>query len=103
MVTFELDPDNPPPLTAEQKARLARLAEMPKSAIDTTDIPELDWTTGIVVHDPFAQPPTKSRIKEFLIDSDIIYWILNQVGEEGYQDKMNAMLRRAMDEERAER
>lgn len=101
-VTYELDPDNPPELTPEQEARLQALTAMPDSEIDTTDIPELDWDKGIVVRNPWADPPTKTKIKEFLVDSDIIYWILKQAGD-GWQEKMNAMLRRAMREEREER
>ena len=76
---------------------------MPDSEIDTTDIPELDWSQGVVIRNPWIKPPTKTRLKEFFIDSDIMYWVVKQVGNEGYQDKLNAMLRRAMDEERAER
>ena len=57
---------------------------------------------AIKVRNPWADPPTKTKIKEFLVDSDIIYWILKQVGD-GWQEKMNAMLRRAMREEREER
>ena len=102
LVRYEFDPNNPPPLTPEQEAELQALAAMPDSEIDTTDIPELDWDKGIVVRNPWAAPPTKTKIKEFLVDSDIIYWILKQVGD-GWQEKMNAMLRRAMREEREER
>ena len=78
---------------------------MPDSEIDYSDIPPLDderWEKGIDVRNPWADPPTKTKIKEFLVDSDIIYWILKQVGD-GRQEKMNAMLRRAMREEREER
>ena len=78
---------------------------MPESAIDTSDIPEMDeerMRRAIKVRNPWADPPTKTKIKEFLVDSDIIYWILKQVGD-GWQEKMNTMLRRAMREEREER
>ena len=102
MVYYEVDPANPPSLTPEQEERLRRLAARPDSEIDTSDIPPLEFTSGVVVRDPFVRPPLKSKVKEFLIDSDIIYWILKQVGD-GWQEKMNAMLRRAMREEREER
>lgn len=101
MVYCAVDPANPPPLTPEQEEEIRRLAAMPDSEIDFSDIPELEFTSGVVVRDPFARPPTKSKVKEFLVDSDIIYWVINRAGE-GYQDKLNAMLRRAMEEERAE-
>ena len=100
LVYYEVYPANPPPLTAEQKEELRRLAAMPDSEIDTSDIPPLEFTSGVVVRDPFVRPPLKSKVKEFLVDSDIIYWVINQAGD-GYQDKLNAMLRRAMEEERA--
>ena len=104
LVRYEFDPNNPPPLTSEQIAELQALAAMPDSAIDTSDIPEMDeerMRSAIKVRNPWADPPTKTKIKEFLVDSDIIYWILKQVGD-GRQEKMNAMLRRAMREEREE-
>lgn len=100
MVYYEVDPANPPPLTPEQEAQVRRLAALPDSAIDTSDIPELDRDSGLVVRDPFVRPPTKSKVKEFLVDSDIIYWVINQAGA-GYMDKLNSMLRRAMEEERS--
>ena len=37
-----IDPDNPPPLTQEQKARLKALTELPDSEIDYSDISPLD-------------------------------------------------------------
>ena len=101
LVYYEVDPANPPQLTPEQKERLRRLAALPADKIDTSDIPELTFSNGVVVRNPFARPPLKSKVKEFLIDSDIIYWVINRAGD-GYQDKLNAMLRRAMEEERAE-
>lgn len=100
LVYYDVDPANPPSLTPEQEERLRRLAARPDCEIDTSDIPPLEFTSGVVVRDPFVRPPLKSKVKEFLIDSDIIYWVINQAGE-GYMDKLNAMLRRAMEEERA--
>ena len=42
MVKFSFDPSNLTELTAQQKAELAALKNIPDSAIDYTDIPELD-------------------------------------------------------------
>lgn len=39
IVSMELDPTNPAPLTRKQKAELAALAEMPDEKIDYSDIP----------------------------------------------------------------
>jgi len=54
-VRHELDLSNPPPLTDAQKAELKVLAELPDSAIDTSDIPPLDdafWKKA--VRNPFC-------------------------------------------------
>lgn len=83
------------------------LAEMPEpDDIDFSDIPEIDderWAKAVKVRNPWMTPPTKTTLERLEVDSDIIYWILNKVGEAGYQEKINAMLRRAMDEERGRR
>ena len=105
-VVFEFDPNAPQTFTPEQEAEIEALAEMPDSEIDYSDIPPLEErernrTHKITLGNPWITPPTKSVLDGFLIDSDIIHWVLHQVGGDGYMDKMNAMLRRAMDEERA--
>ena len=41
MVKREVDLQNPPPLTDEQRARLSMLTKMPDSDIDYSDIPPL--------------------------------------------------------------
>ncbi len=41
-ITFEIDFDNPPPLTAKQRAMLAALDKLPDEEIDLSDMPELD-------------------------------------------------------------
>lgn len=83
------------------------LAEMPEpDDIDYSDIPELDdeqMKNAVKVRNPWMTPPTKTTLERLEVDSDIIYWILNKVGEAGYQEKINAMLRQAMDEERGQR
>jgi uncharacterized protein (DUF4415 family) len=80
---YSLDPHNPPPLTDKQKAELEALAAMPDSEIDYSDIP--------------AAQPSYSSSKETAtvrLDSDILAW-LRSYGN-GYQAKINAVLRRAM-------
>jgi|GEM_PF-4948227 hypothetical protein len=42
MITYEFDPANPPALTPMQKAELKKLAAMPDSSIDFSDIPQID-------------------------------------------------------------
>ena len=107
-VSVEFDPSKIKPLTPEEhEARLKALEEMPEADdIDYSDIPEIDderWEKAVKVRNPWMTPPTKTTLEKLQVDSDIIFWILNKVGEEGYQDKINAMLRRAMDEERGQR
>ena len=47
-VKFNLDPNHPTPLTAQQRKRLKRVAAMPDEEIDYSDIPRqtgaLQWT-----------------------------------------------------------
>jgi hypothetical protein len=50
MVIYEFDPANPPSLTPTQKAELKKLAAMPDSSIDFSDIPQLDerfWDNAV--------------------------------------------------------
>ena len=90
LVIYSVDPKNPPELTHEQEEELRRLAALPDSEIDTSDIPEVrEWPQRMV---------DVSRIR---LDAEVVRWILKQVGSEHWQDKLNAMLRRAMEEERA--
>ena len=102
---IELDPAAVRHVTPEEhRARLAALEVPDDSEIDFSDIPKMDaerWREAVKVRNPWMVPPTKTTLEKVKVDSDIIFWILNQVGEEGYQDKLNAMLRRAMEEERA--
>lgn len=102
-VVFEFDPNNPQPLTPEQKAEIEALAKIPDSELDYSDITPLtdeEWEKKVIIGNPWITPPTKTLLKKVMVDSDIIFWILRQVGEEGYQEKMNAMLRQAMEMER---
>src|SRR5260363_202527 len=59
--------DTLPPLTAAQKANLSRLAALPDSEIDTSDIPELSdaqWQTA--VRGRFHKP-TKTVVTTVLV------------------------------------
>jgi hypothetical protein len=56
-VTFELDAENPGPLSPEQKAELSALAGLPDDEIDTSDIPPLSdsfWKGA--ERNPFYRP-----------------------------------------------
>jgi uncharacterized protein (DUF4415 family) len=93
IIRYEIDLDNPPRLTEEQKTRLKALAEKQDSEIDCGDIPELDekfWQNA--VRNPFYRPTKKSTTVR--IDSDVLAWYKRQ--GKGYQTKINATLRKAM-------
>jgi uncharacterized protein (DUF4415 family) len=93
IIRYEIDLDNPPHLTKEQKARLKALAEKPDNEIDCSDIPELDdnfWKNA--VRNPFYRPTKTSTTVR--IDSDVLAWYKRQ--GKGYQTKINATLRKAM-------
>jgi uncharacterized protein (DUF4415 family) len=82
-----------PPLTEERKAELKKLAEMPDSEIDYSDIPPLDevfWERA--VPNPFYKPvKTHASVR---IDSDVLVWLKSK--GKGYQTRINAILREAM-------
>ncbi len=86
-VTFEIDFDNPPPLTAKQEAMLAALDKLPDDKIDLSDMPELDPS----LYRP-ARPLKKSA--SVRLDADVLAW-LRSFGK-GYQSRMNAILRHEM-------
>ena len=93
LVRYEVDLNNPPPLTKEQKAELKALSEMPDSDIDFSDIPPLTddfWKNA--VRNPFYKPVKSSTTVR--LDSDVLAWLKSQ--GKGYQTRINAILREAM-------
>jgi uncharacterized protein (DUF4415 family) len=82
-----------PPLSEEDRLDLRRLADLPDSDIDLSDIPE--WTAEDfknAVRGAYYRP-TKGQITA-KVDQDVIAW-LKSAGP-GYQTRMNAILRREM-------
>lgn len=91
MVEYTLD--TLPELTEERRKELAKLDALPADQIDTSDIPELtdeQWATA--VRGRFYRP-IKQQITARL-DADVLAWL--KAGGQGYQTRMNAILRRAM-------
>ncbi|WP_239992094.1 BrnA antitoxin family protein [Rhodopila globiformis] len=78
-------------MSKEQRERLERLAAMPDSAIDTTDIPEvLDWS-GAVRGGLYR--PRKESIT-IRLDADVLAWFRSHAGDgKGYQSEINRVLR----------
>lgn len=85
--------DTLPPLTEAQKADLKRLAAMPDTEIDTSDIPELTDAQLAEMKRPEHFRPVKQQITARL-DADVLAWL--KAGGKGYQSRMNAILRQAM-------
>ncbi len=93
LVKRTVDLTNMPPLTDEQKAEIAALAAQPDTAIDTSDLPVMPegfWKNA--VRGRFYKPTKTSTTVR--IDSDVLAWLRSQ--GEGYQTRLNAILRRAM-------
>jgi uncharacterized protein (DUF4415 family) len=79
--------------SAKQKRELKKLARMPDSEIDSSDIPELTekfWRNA--VRNPFYRPVKKQLTLR--LDADVIAWLRRQ--GKGYQTRANALLRAAM-------
>jgi uncharacterized protein (DUF4415 family) len=92
-VKYEIDLDNPPALTAAQKAELKALEAKPESEIDYSEIPPLQedfWKKA--VRNPFYRPTKASTTVR--IDSDVLHWLRSS--GKGYQSRINAILRREM-------
>lgn len=92
-VRYEVDLNALPPLTDEQRAEIDALSRLPDADIDRSDIPVLDdafWKNA--VRNPFHKP---AQIAATLhLDSDVLDWLEGQGG--GTEERINAILRRAM-------
>jgi uncharacterized protein (DUF4415 family) len=80
-------------LTLASKRKLAKLAELPDSEIDFSEIPPLTesfWKNA--VRNPFYRP-VKQQLTVRL-DADIVAWLRRQ--GKGYQTRLNQVLREAM-------
>ena len=81
-----------PKLTAEKRLELARLAKMPDSRIDLSDIPEIKDLPSDVLIGKFYRP--KKTSVTIRLDADVLAW-LKSTGE-GYQTRVNKYLRQLM-------
>lgn len=89
-VKFELDPKNPPALTAAQRKRLAALAALPDAEIDYSDIPKqravVKWSRpGALVSGENKQQIT------LRLDAEVVNFFKNTGAR--YQSRINAVLR----------
>jgi uncharacterized protein (DUF4415 family) len=101
LVRSEFDLNNPPPLSADELAQLARLAELSDDDIDVSDIPPLTekfWANAVRFRDRHLYRPVKKQVTVRL-DADILEWFkASQDGKRGYQTAINAALRKLVDE-----
>lgn len=89
LVTYRLDPDNPPALTAEEQEAWNELKEMPDEAIDYSDIPPL---TGDGWRRVSELIPAENKQQITLrLDADVIKFFRG-TGRR-YQSRINAALR----------
>lgn len=86
-VKLTIDPKNPPPLTDQQRARLAALAALPDDQIDTSDAPfrpDAVWVKAVDF-------PRSKKLISLRIDEDVIDFF-KRTGTR-YQTHINAVLR----------
>ena len=85
-----------PKFTPEMLAQLERLNAMRDEDIDLSDIPEVtDWSNA--VRGKFYRP-VKQQVT-LRLDSDLIHWFKAHGGQRGYQTRINAALRRFVEQE----
>ena len=78
-------------LTSRQKQELDALGKMSDDDIDYSDAPRIDWSNA--VRGKFYRPIKKSVTVR--LDADVIAWLKSK--GEGYQTRLNAMLRQMME------
>ena len=79
-------------LTTEKRKELAKLAKMPDSRIDLSDIPEIKNLPSDAVIGKFYRP--KKTSVTIRLDADVLAW-LKATGT-GYQTRVNTYLRQLM-------
>lgn len=84
-------------ITPEIKANLDYLATLSDDSIDLSDMPEItDWSNA--VRGKFYRP-VKQQLT-LRLDADVVHWFKTHTdGERGYQTKINAALRRFVEDE----
>lgn len=91
-IKLTLDLNIPPPLTDDQRARLAAVAAMSDDEIDYSDAPYLPDAVWMKAVD--RMPDTKKQIT-LRIDSDVIDFFKHS--GKRYQTRINAVLRAYVD------
>lgn len=87
---------SPKGITPEIRANLDQIAARSDDAIDLSDAPEItDWS-GAVPGRFFR--PVKQQVT-LRLDADVLHWFKTHGGDRGYQTRINAALRRFVDQE----
>jgi uncharacterized protein (DUF4415 family) len=81
------------PLSDSERKRLARLAALPDSAIDTNDIPEAPAENWAFARRGGHYRPLKHPVT-IRLDADVLAWFKARSGGRGYQTEINRVLRR---------
>jgi uncharacterized protein (DUF4415 family) len=79
-------------LTAEKRKQVVKLAKVPDSRIDLSDIPEIKNLPSDAVIGKFYRP--KKTSVTIRLDADVLPW-LKAMGD-GYQTRVNTYLRHLM-------
>jgi len=87
-----LDLNNPPPLTAAQKQRLAAAAALPDEKIDYSDAPFLPDAVWVKAH---GLPVQNKKQISLRVDADVLDFF--KATGKRYQTRMNAVLRSYVD------
>ena len=96
-VKREIDLQNLPPLTDEQRARLSLLAKIPDSEIDYSDIPRQTETTHWTRPGTLVPIENKQQVT-LRLDADVLSFF-KETGRR-YQSRINAALREYMNTHR---
>ena len=89
LVTYRLDPDNPPVLTAEEQQAWTKLQEMGDEGIDYSDIPPLPTTGWRRISE--LVPAENKQLITLRLDADLIAFF--RATGRRYQSRINAALR----------
>ena len=85
-----------PRLSPEKRKKPRKLAARPDREIDLTDIPEIREIPSDAVIGKFYRP--KKTTVTIRLDADVVAWM--KASGEGYQTRINALLRAYMEEHR---
>jgi uncharacterized protein (DUF4415 family) len=96
IVRTDFDPASRHELLPEERAQLERVAALGDASLDLTDIPEASFDQAVPLREVLFRPRKQSTTVR--IDADVLHWL--KAGGPGYQSRINAILREAMQRDR---